>query len=306
MAPVGSAAVLQVLLDVLLPVFAVAVIGGIAGRWLGFEVQTLSRAVLFVFSPALVFTSLSTVEIPAGDLAGVVGVTVAVFVIHTLLGLAWTRLRGTDRATESAAVLAASMANQGNLGLPIASLAFGTAGFDVAVLIYVTGVVLWSSAGIAFASLGHASARRALLAPLKYPACYAAVAGAVVNVSAIELPEFMRLPISTLAQAAIPTMLVVLGLQFTVPKLTGLLDPVVISVIRLVAGPLAALPLAATMGLSGVTADTVVLLAGMPTAVMAIVVAGELKGRVDLVARTVVLSTIGSGLTLALWITYLR
>jgi len=298
--------VLQVLVDVLLPVFAVAMIGGVAGRWLGLEVRTLSRAVLFVFSPALVFTSLSTVDIPAGDLAGVVGVTAAVFVIHTLAGLAWTRLRGTDRATESAAVLAASMGNQGNLGLPIASLAFGPAGFDVAVVVYVTGVVLWSSAGIAFASIGHASARRALLAPLRYPSCYAAAAGAVVNAAGLDLPRSVQLPISTLAQAAIPTMLVVLGLQFTVPKLVGLLDPAAIGVIRLVGGPLAALPLVALMGLSGVAADTTVLLAGMPTAVMAIVVAGELKGRVDLVARTVVLSTIASGITLALWITYLR
>lgn len=297
---------LKVLLDVVLPVFAVATIGGLAGRRLGLDVSTLSRAVLFLFSPALVFTSLSTVDLPAGELAGVVAVTAGVFLFHTFAGLAWARLRREDRATESATVLAASMANQGNVGLPIASLAFGRAGFDVAVVIYVVGVVLWSSVGIAFASLGHTSARKALLAPLRYPACYAAVLGAVVNFMGIDLPNVVRLPLSTLAQGAIPTMLVLLGLQFSVPKLVGLADPVAVSAIRLVAGPLVALPLVAVAGLSGVAADTTVLQAGMPTAVMAIVVARELKGRVEVVARTVVLSTILSGATLALWITVLR
>jgi len=298
--------VLEVLIEVVVPVFLVAIVGGIAGRRLRLDVRTFSRAVLFLFSPALVFASLSTVEIPGGDLAGVVGVTAAVFVFHTVAGLAWARLRREDRATESATVLATSMANQGNLGLPIASLAFGAAGFDVAVVIYVTGVVLWSSIGIAVASLGHGSARAAVLAPLRYPACYAAALGALVNVADVDLPTVLTVPVSTLAEAAIPTMLVVLGLQFSVPKLGGLVDPIGVSALRLVAGPLVALGLAGVVGLSGVVADATVVLAGMPTAVMAIVVTGELKGRVDVVARTVVLSTILSGATLAVWISLLR
>jgi hypothetical protein len=298
--------VLEVLLEVVVPVFLVAIVGGVAGRRLGLDARTFSRAVLFLFSPALVFTSLSTVEIPGGDLAGVVGVTAGVFVFHTAAGLAWARLRREDRATESATVLAASMANQGNLGLPIASLAFGPAGFDVAVVIYVTGVVLWSSIGIAVASLGHGSMRAAALAPLRYPACYAAALGAAVNVADIDLPAVVAVPVSTLADAAIPTMLVVLGLQFSVPKLGGLVAPVGVSALRLVAGPLAALVLVGVVGLTGVAADATVVLAGMPTAVMAIVVTGELRGRVDVVARTVVLSTILSGATLAVWISLVR
>ena len=297
---------LEVLVEVVVPVFLVAIVGGLAGRRLEIDVTTLSRLVLHLFSPALVFTSLSTIAIPATELAGVVAVTVAVFLAHTLAGRAWAWARRADRPTQSGVVLAASMGNQGNLGLPMSALAFGAAGFDVAVVVYVAGVVLWSSLGIALASVGRGTTRQALTAPLRYPAIYAAALGALVNVADLELPTIVAEPVATLAAAAIPVMLVVLGLQFRLPRLTGLADPAALAAVRLVAGPLVALPLTALLGVTGVAADATILQAAMPTAVMSIVVAAELESRADLVASTVVVSTIASGATLAGWIGLLR
>jgi predicted permease len=298
--------VLDVLLEVVLPVLLVAAVGGWVGRKLGFSTDTFSKAVFHLFSPCLVFLSIADIELEAGDIGRLVGVAIIVFAANALAAWLWGAARRTDPATNATNILTASVVNQGNMGLPMATLAFGDAGLQVAVLIFVTGVVLWSSAGIALGSLasGAGSRRRAMTAPLRYPAIYATLLGALVNIADIELPVFVRETTSTLGQAAIPCMLVILGLQFHRPKLDDLADPVATSVNRLVIGPLVAWPAAVALGLTGVAADTSIMMAGMPTAVMTTILAVELGGRAQLAVRTVIVTTLLSvpSLTVLIWL----
>ena len=85
-----------------------------------------------------------------------------------------------------------------------------------------------------------------------------------------------------------------------------LAEPLAACVNRLVIGPLVAWPLAAAIGLGGVTARTSIMMAGMPTAVMSTILAIELDARAELVVRTVVLSTLLSIASLTVLITILR
>jgi predicted permease len=300
--------VLDVFLEVVLPVLLVAAAGGYAGRRLGLSLETLSKAVFYLFSPCLVFTSISTIELSGGDIARLVAVAVGVFVANAVVAFGWSAARDSDRPTRAASVLNSCVVNQGNMGLPMAALAFGDAGLRIAVVVFVTGVLLWSSAGIALASLarGTHSPRRAMLAPLRYPSIYAAVAGALVNVADIDLPVAIAESAGSLGDASVPTMLVVLGLQFRRPNLDGIAEPLAATVNRLVIGPLVAWPLAAAIGLGGVAGRTSIMLAGMPTAVMSTILAIELDARAELVVRTVILSTLLSVVSLTVLITVLR
>jgi predicted permease len=101
-------------------------------------------------------------------------------------------------------------------------------------------------------------------------------------------------------------MLVVLGLQFRRPRLDDLVDPAVTTTNRLLIGPLVAWPLAAAVGLGGVTADTSVLMAAMPTAVMSTILAAELDANGELVVSTVIISTLCSIATLTVLLALLR
>jgi predicted permease len=104
----------------------------------------------------------------------------------------------------------------------------------------------------------------------------------------------------------VPSMLVVLGLQFRRPRLDDLAEPVASSVNRLVIGPLVAWPIGALIGLGGVTARTSIMMAGMPTAVMSTILAIELDARPELVVRTVIVSTLLSIASLTILIGILR
>ena len=298
----------DVLFEVVLPVLLVAAAGGIVGRRLQFSTETISKAVFYLFSPCLVFTSIADIELSGGDIGRLIAVAVGVFVVNAIVASLWSSARNSDRATRASAVLAACVVNQGNMGLPMARLAFGEAGLAIAVVMFVTGVVLWSSAGIALGAWARGTHRgaRVALAPLRYPSIYAAVLGAAVNIADVDLPTLFRESTSTLADASIPCMLVVLGLQFRRPRLDDLTEPLATSVNRLLIGPLAAWPLTALVGLDGIPARTSIMMAGMPTAVMTTILALELDARPELAVRNVVLTTILSIGTLTVLITLLR
>jgi predicted permease len=268
----------------------------------------MSKAVFYLFSPCLVFTSIAEIEVSSGDIARLVAVAVVVFAVNAVFAFGWSIARGTDRATRAAGVLNSCVVNQGNMGLPMAALAFGESGLQIAVVVFVTGVLLWSSAGIALGSLarGTHSRWRAMTAPLRYPSIYAAVAGAIVNAADIDLPVAIAESTSSLGQASVPSMLVVLGLQFRRPRLDDISEPLAASANRLLIGPLVAWPVGAAFGLSGVASNTSIMMAGMPTAVMSTILAIELDAKPEQVVRTVIVSTLLSIVSLTILITILR
>src|SRR5439155_25359836 len=94
--------------------------------------------------------------------------------------------------------LSATTPNVGNMGLPVALLAFGQHGLQIAVMNFVAGSMLVNSAGIAIASLAGGSRSQAWLAPLRYPSLYAALAGIIVNVTNVKLPVAIEAPTTSM------------------------------------------------------------------------------------------------------------
>jgi hypothetical protein len=299
--------VLRVFLEVVLPVALVAVIGGAVGRWRGVPVAPASALVFYLFSPALVFQSMATTQLSADVSFRIVGVMLATFVVMWLVSSAWSLARGHDASFRAAFALGATTPNVGNMGLPVAQLAFGDAGLQVAVMNFVVGATLTNTAGIAVASMAGGSMREALRAPFRYPALYAAVGGVAVNALGLELPITVLAPVRSLAGAAVPVMLVVLGLQLRADGLgDDLLETLMVNVMRLGVAPVAAWGVASALGLAGVTRATLVVLAAMPTAVLATILATEFGARPAFVTRVVVTSTVLCMATLTVLITLLR
>jgi len=219
---------------------------------------------------------------------------------------AWSLAAHHPRDLRAGFALAVTTPNVGNMGIPVAFLAFGQAGFDIAVMNFVVGAVLSYSAGIFIASMAGGTAVQALRAPFRYPVVYAAVAGIAINALGVELPITFAAPIETLAGAAIPTMLIVLGLQLqSALAIEDIRDTAVANLGRLMLAPVVTWFAATALGLDGVTRDTLTVLAAMPTAVIATVIATEFSARPGFVTRSVVVSTLASMLTLTVLISLL-
>ena len=298
---------ISVFLEVVLPVALVAMLGGIIGRWRKVPVGPVSALTFYLFSPALVFHSMSTTELSADVSFKIVAVMLVTYFVMLAASSVWSAVRGHDASLRAGFALGATTPNAGNMGLPVALLAFGDAAFDVAVMNFVASAVLANSLGIAVASFSGGSREEALRAPFRYPALYAAAAGVAVNVSGIDLPVTIASPVSSLANAAVPTMLVVLGLQLQhMGTRDHVTDTIAVNLGRLIIAPAAAFLAAMLLGLDDLTRNTLVVLAAMPTAVIATILATEFRAQPAFVTRVGVTSTLASMVSLTLLISILR
>ena len=296
---------LSVFFEVVLPVMLVAALGAVVGRWRRVSAEPLSAVVFFLFTPALVYDSMANSDLAAGLSLKIAAVAVIIYIVGYAAASAWSLLVRHQPPQRAAFALVVTSLNTGNMGIAVALLAFGEVGVQVAVLTWVVNATLVTSAGIVIATLPSGSSRRALVAPFGYPALYAAALGFAANGLDVDLPVTIEAPIATLADAAVPAMLVVLGLQLGrgLGDLGELADGAAASALRLLLGPLVALGAALALGLEGVTRDVVIVLGGMPTAVIAIIVATEFEVRPQFVTRSVVTSTLASVATLTVLLT---
>jgi hypothetical protein len=101
------------------------------------------------------------------------------------------------------------------------------------------------------------------------------------------------------ANATIPCMLVILGLQLSVARWTAQGKPLALAVgLRLLAGPLIALLLFPLFGLNQAAFQASILESAMPTAVLTTVLAAEFNTEPEFVTYSVFISTLLSPLTL--------
>lgn len=300
-------AAIEVLWQVLAPIFLTAGAGYLLARQLGVHPQGLARAAFYIFSPSLLFDKFSHSTLSADDMG-----RLALFAILTIAGsglIAWvlSRLLHLDRVVSAAFVLCAIAGNTGNYGLPANQFAFGAAALEPAVIYYAVSTLVLSTVGIYVAASGRRTARQAMRNAASVPLAYAGLAGLLVWATGLPVP----LPIERFAnlagQAAIPVMLVILGMQLADVRLRDNLGPVTVAAAtKLISGPLLGVFFAGLLGLSGITRQAAIVEASMPTAVMAIVLATEYDTAPRFTASVVLVSTLVSLVTVTLVLTFLR
>lgn len=288
----------QALLNVVLPVVLVAGVGALLARRFPLSQDTLSKVSLNSLTPALALSSLLGTTVSAG--AGL-HLAAAYFVL-ALSGalLAYLAAFRTPSLTRRAVMASVAIGNNGNFGLPIALFALGQAGLDQAVVIFLCSVVLTFTLGpLLYGSADGAWA--GVRAVLRLPVVWCIAAALLVRLLHLPVPLGLRRGIDLLGQAALPMVLLSLGIQLGQAGRLALTPPVLTAVgLRVLAMPALALALGLGLGLRGLPLQGLVLASAMPTAVNAFLLAREYHADADTVASAVALSTLASLLTAAL------
>lgn len=279
------------------------------GRAFKPDLKTVSRLAFYIFSPCLVFTSIMHSELAAAEFGQLALYTLSVIVAMTVLagGAGW--LLKLKRPELAALIVASVFVNGGNYGLALTHFAFGEAALARAVVYYVFSTLSVYSLGVIVASAGKLPTRQALRATLGVPANYALVAAGLLRVFNWQLPTLVDRSVTVLSQAAIPVMLVLLGLQLAEVRQwphTRLSLIAVASGLQLVVAPLVGVALAAALGLTGVARQAAIIEAAMPTAVITTILAVEYDLDTAIITGTVIASTLLSPLTLTPLIAYLQ
>lgn len=296
-----------VFVDNILPIFVIAGLGFLIGKRLEIDSQQLGRLLFNVLSPALVFHSLTTTTISPLEF-GQLFFVMTVFVSGmALLALVTARFQSESKIERAGFVLSAMWPNDGNLGLPLISFAFGPDVLARGVIFYVAVSILNYTLGLFVASRGQSSGRQAMMKIAKVPMIYAVIAGLVINLTHIVLPLPFDRSITLLSQATIPLMLVMLGVQLG--QAQRLKQPRLIFWVvglRLVASPFVALVLGVISGLNPLALVAFIMQASMPVAVATIIFASEFQLDSDQVVGSVLVSTLVSPITLSVLILLLQ
>ena len=301
---------LQILESVILPVFIVIAVGFSIRRFTSIESHSLSNVILYALTPCLVFSGIAESSLESHVWSEIGLITVGDALIMMILSWSIAKMLGLDQKLMSAFILSTALTNSGNYGLPVNLLAFGERGLETAVIFYVISSVIAYTLGAFIASHGTQGLRQSLASVTRLPLIYAAVAGFAVRLLMLQVPQPVLQSVKLMSGAAIPAMLLVLGMELAEPALLRSKSAhwrlaMLSSIIKLFLPIIPVLLLSQIIGLGGLARNVVLVQACMPTAVVAIIFTVKYKGASQFVTSVIVMSTLASLLTLTLLLSFI-
>ena|SRR5690625_2322763 len=294
---------IAIMRDIILPVFVIMVIGFILQRKLTLDVQTLARLIIYYVVPAFIFVRLYEAEIQWSIFANIVLfilLLVAILYVLTMIVAKLLKLDAGKRVTFTNSVV---FFNSGNYAVPVNDLVFRGDPFamSIQVIFLMFQNIFLFSYGIFSMQSMDTGKLRAILGYFKMPVMYAMILGIGLNALDLPIPGFIWVPANYIADAMIAIALMTLGAQVAMLKLSAGLRTVYYSVgLRLLISPLIALGLIFLFGVSGITAQALLIASSMPTAVNSSVIAQEYDNHPEMAAQIVLFSTVASAFTVSL------
>ncbi len=296
----------HVLWEVVLPIFIVAGAGILLQRLIRLDPRPLSRSVFYIFSPSLAFTGLYSLHVKGSGLLQALTLAGSIALFMFIAGIVLARLGHFSRVHTSATLLTLLNSNTGNYGLPLNQFAFGPIGLQFAILFFVMNAVLANSIGVYIASSGRASPAQAFRNVLKTPLVYATILALLANYLRWPVPAPLYKALSLSGQAAVPVLLVVLGLQLgRLGRHIHWRDALPVTLLKLIVAPVLAWFLSGLLGMEGIFRAVAVVQSSMPAAVMTTVLSTEFDCEPEYVAEIVFVTTTVSVVTLTLLVSFL-
>ena len=290
---------LTLFLSNLFPILIIAFIGYLAGIKLNIKAQDVSKVVLYILNPALVFNLLTTSQLTNHEMLKMFLFSSSIMILTGVIAWIIGRLLNLPRDLLAAVVLTSGLINAGNYGFSLNSFAFGEKALPQASIFFVTSLIITNTLGVGVASLGKYSFIASIKSLFTIPTIYAVILSFLFITFNWHLPLPLARVTSTLSDATISMMLIVLGLQLMkhdgVYKIKAL---TISNTVRLIVSPLLALGLVFLFNIQGYGFKAGMVDAAMPSAVMSIVLATEFDTQPEFVTSAVLISTLLSPFTL--------
>ncbi len=286
------------LLGIILPVFLVIALGYFYAKRAKPDMTWVNRINLNVLAPALIFSALA-----GKDFDLVANRTLILGAIGVVVGsglLAWpiAKLLHEDVRTFVPPMM---FNNCGNMGLPLAVLAFGQAGLSAMVALFTMSNLIQFTVGV------HIVNRHAAFWPVfRNPMVIATIIGFVFAILQPPMPGWLMLAIKMTGDAMIPLMLISLGVRMATVSWGGWNLGVIGALVCPLTGIAMAFLLSPVLGLDPLQQGLLILFGCLPPAVLNFMVAEQYNQEPAKVASIVLIGNLASllfvplGLSLAL------
>ncbi|MBS0320452.1 MAG: AEC family transporter, partial [Proteobacteria bacterium] len=195
------------LLGIVLPVFSIVALGWFFGRRAKPDMTWVNKISMNMLAPALVFSALAGGHFDLRANAVLMLASLGVVLGSGLLAWPVARWLRVDYRTFLPPMM---FNNCGNIGLPLAALAFGNAGFAPMVALFTISNLLQFSVGMWIVD-HHAK----LWNLVRNPIVIATIAGFACALTSPPIPSWLQTAIHMLGEALIPMMLLSLGVRLT-------------------------------------------------------------------------------------------
>lgn len=287
----------------LLPDFLLIAGGAALKRWRGFDAAFwtgLERLVYFVLFPALLFRSLALSPLGITDAGLLAGVGLSFTLAGMLLSALAQPLFRLPHSTFAACFQCGFRFNT-YIALAVASTIGGEAA--VAAISLLIGILVPIVNVAAVAMLARGQRGRIGYELARNPLIVACAAGIAWKMAGLTLPGLASHVLGLLAGAALPLGLLAVGAGLTFKSAN--LPPAALawwSAVKLLALPALALLFAHLAALSPLERQAAVMMAAMPTAPSAYILATQMSGNGAPVALLISTATVLAAITLPLWI----
>ena len=273
------------ILDITVPVLLMLGIGSALFILnIHFDSKTIGILIIKIATPCLTFSTLIKTESTLLELSLSGLAALSVMAIVACLSYLFIKIQGDRLGAYMSCLL---HPNSGNLPLPLCLLAFGEEGLALAFPYFVVISVSQNTLGYGMIS-GQFKKREFFLQPI----VISVAAALFVKLADLPIPDMLLNTTSYLGYTAIPLPLLLLGYALPQISIWNLKKGMIYSIARLVFGGLAGIFVIYALGLSGILAGVVMIMASMPVALLNFVIASERNVEPDMIGGIVIVSSL--------------
>lgn len=286
------------ILGIILPVFGIVALGYLWGRRVKPDMATVNRISMNVLAPTLIFYALSSKSFDIAENLPLMLGSVGVVLGSGLLAWPFARVLAESPRTFVPPMM---FNNCGNMGLPLAALAFGAEGFSPMVALFVISNLLHFTLGAWI--IDHRARFNTLL---RNPMVWSTFVGFAFAIVHPPLPQWVTTTTKLVGEALIPMMLISLGVRLTAIRWEEAQLGFVGGIVCPLTGIATAALLVPVLDLTRTQAGLLILFGSLPPAVLNFMVAEQYHQEPGKVASIVLVGNLLSvlfvpfGLALAL------
>lgn len=289
-------------ITILLPVFAIFVLGYVGQKKFRLDLKGISTISMYLMSPFLVFRTFYQTEFHADyfymilfSLFMCLGIIIVVILI--------AGIKKYTKEETCGMMLASAFMNSGNYGIPVVLMLFGERGVDYAIVLMVNQSLLVSTLGIYIAAQGSPEGNgvnEALKSVFRMPMLHGALLGILFQVCQIRLSPPVISVVDLIADAAVPTIMILLGMQLaniSIQQLEKRKVSLSLS-LKLAISPLLAYVITLFLPVDPLLKQIMIIIAAMPTAANTTMLALQYNTKPEFVSSATFFSTLFSLATL--------
>lgn len=276
------------------------------------ETGVLSRLMADVLNPAIIVSSmLGKEDMDKGSVLAAFPVGALMFFLSILLGMVLCRFLSGQKTERKVYQLMLVFTNLGFIGIPLVRGLFGEGALvyvavyilEYNILIYTYGYALLSGAGKDGEKPEHPV--RDMLKSLCNMGTLACIAGLVIFLGGVQLPQVLSSAITYLGDAAVPLSLLIVGMNMADQNLKAILTEkksYLFLAVKMILVPLILMLVLKVLPIDAELAEISMILMAMPVGTMPLVMINAQEIDAPFCSADIVLTTIFSVLTIPLMI----